>query len=205
MALSITRPNGRVWRFDAVITANYDPPILITDNPIEDGSTVSDHAIVLPETWSVECVVSGSPDEVNSILSSVDGWPQSGRARHEACEDFLRACLGEHVLVIFRGRAERYFIQAMPYPVTQSIGVVFNITFKRVNIALQNTTTLPRLRPGRSTNKPKPNPNPSPNGDDVKNKGADANAKVSESFAETLRRGGVDAVKNRIGFIVKGK
>lgn len=203
--LSITKVDGDSLIFDTVISVDYDPPVLITSNPIEDGSSVTDHSVKLPDVWTALVLMTGTPTPAQTQDSILTGLPVSGRARVQETEDYLRSCLGVPVFVTFRGRTARLFLAAMPYQLNSKQGIVFSITFQEAKIALQTTQTLPRLRVTKPNLKKdskgdgdKPKPDTTPTQD------AQAKAKVSASILERVRANGVQATLKSLGTNVLG-
>lgn len=203
MSLTITDRTGRSLTFDTVISATYDPPVLVTQNPIEDGASATDHIQRLPETFSVEALLSSIPDLAAAQRSAAQAFPPTGEARLLAVEDFLRQALSAPVIVTFRGRTGRRFLSSMPYPISNRQGIIFALSFTEVIIPVSSTQTLPRLRPSKPNlkkedqgdgDKPKP---PSKDGDTDRAKG-----KVGASFAEIVATEGVDGVKKRLGTVL---
>lgn len=195
MSLTISRNDGKSLTFDTVITADYEPGVIVTANPIEDGSSATDHAQRLPEQWTATCLLSGAPNAEQAGASVINGIASQGPPRLQGAEDFLRESLGQLVFVTFRDRTRRWFIAGMPYQLNNVAGLTFAITFQEAIIPLQNTTTLPRLRPAKPNlkkkdqgNGDKPKPDPTPTQD------AQAKGKVSASILERARTGGTEGL-----------
>lgn len=63
-------------KVDATMSENQELISEITNNPIEDGSLVSDHVVKTPRRYSMEGVVSDSPITIQSaIIGAVAGVP----------------------------------------------------------------------------------------------------------------------------------
>lgn len=195
MSLTISRNDGKSLTFDTVISVDFEPGVIVTANPIEDGSSSTDHAQKLPEQWTATCLLSGAPNETQAGASIINGIPSQGQARLLGAEDFLRESLGQQVFVTFRDRTARYFIAGMPYQLNNVAGLTFAITFQDAIIPVQSTTTLPRLRPTKPNLKKKDDGNgDKPKEDPTPTQDAQAKGKVSASILERARTEGTDGL-----------
>lgn len=74
MALAIfsrNKPMIGTVVLDASITEEHAIDVDTTENPIEDGATVTDHAIVDPRELTMEVIVSAHPDQLIPTFSAV--------------------------------------------------------------------------------------------------------------------------------------
>lgn len=74
MALAIfsrNKPKIGTLVLDASIAEEHAIDVSITDNPIEDGGTVTDHALVEPRVLTMEVMVTAHPDQLIPTLSAV--------------------------------------------------------------------------------------------------------------------------------------
>lgn len=139
MSVTLTRPNGDTLTFDASPRQSWQPSVAITDHPIEDGSTVSDHAQIQPRRLAITGVVSETP-------LGEDGGPlrveDAVRFLNEAGEG------GELLTVETRlGSSTNWLLESWPHDVTVLRGLVFELSLKQVSIATAETITLPREVP----------------------------------------------------------
>jgi len=62
---------------DVTISENHNLPSVVTNHPVEDGSTVSDHIVIEPRTLTVQGLVSNTPVQIgggtnNAIKDTFD-------------------------------------------------------------------------------------------------------------------------------------
>lgn len=131
MSTSIIRDNGTSLVFDAATEVKFDYGIAVTDLPIEDGSTVSDHSQSLPLVAIVTGLVSNAPFE---------GAPNANPTRQKDAVEFLLDIRGE--LVSLTGgrfdQVDNLLITGLPH--TWSLApFFFDVSFKQVDIATAGT------------------------------------------------------------------
>lgn len=54
---------------DAILTENHDSSLSITEIPIEDGTRVTDHALVLPKKLTLECATHNAAATYNALVA----------------------------------------------------------------------------------------------------------------------------------------
>lgn len=59
-------------RLDAVIRESHSSPIRLTQNPVEKGADVTDHAIIEPKKLTIEGVVSDTPLGFRAVSDLID-------------------------------------------------------------------------------------------------------------------------------------
>jgi hypothetical protein len=76
---------GTMYAFDAVISEQHTSELTITDSPIETGSTISDHAYLMPGRLVIKGVVSDTPikaswydEDGNFTPPYSDQWSNQG-------------------------------------------------------------------------------------------------------------------------------
>jgi hypothetical protein len=163
MSLTILRANGSSLTLDAVPSLSRTHSVSVTENPVEAGAAVSDHAQVLPPRFTVAGVVSyeGPLGADNSTLASATAGaaagaalgqqnqsvtgPLTGRARQNAAEAYLEAILGEPVTIVYRGRSwANIVIEELTLPEEGGTNLKPQITLKQITIVSSQTVRLPR-------------------------------------------------------------
>lgn len=136
MSTSIIRQDGTAsLTFDAA-TEDYSPAIDVTEHPIEDGSSVTDHAQIRPLVFGITGTVTESP-----FSDTEEGGP----ARVERARDFLEAAQGQLLEVETDrwGTIRNVMLTGWPHQVTSRRSTTFGCTFKVVKIARAGRATIP--------------------------------------------------------------
>ena len=68
----ITQETGAGIQFDVTLSENYGTNVETTEYPIEDGSSVSDHAYVRPAAFSIIAVVATSGVGVDGMVDTIE-------------------------------------------------------------------------------------------------------------------------------------
>jgi hypothetical protein len=140
MSVTLTRPNGQTLTFDASPRQSHDVQVNLTEHPIEDGSTISDHGQARPREMSITGIVSETP------LTGAVGGP----VRIEDALRFLtEAGEGvERLTVTTRlGTSSGWVLMSWPHDVTVLRGLVFELRLRQIRIASATVITLPREVP----------------------------------------------------------
>lgn len=94
MADADWRDRKRAWligpglppvRFDAVIREVHSSQTSITDNPVETGEVITDHAFLLPKGLDIEAGVG----DISVHATGIDDRWSFGASRSSECHDFL--------------------------------------------------------------------------------------------------------------------
>lgn len=182
MSLTIQRPDGASFTFDVVTEEGFEPTVLVTENPIESGAQVTDHAQVLPLAWTAQVVATANP---YSTRRRSDEF--TGEARMLDVEEFVAGCLGQPLIVTTRGRSyENVLITAAPYTVDNRARRVWSISFKVARIPRLETVRLARIRRDKPGLAKKENTGPQPKPDADKAKAEQAKGAVGKSGAASL-------------------
>lgn len=137
MSVIIRRQNGEEFEITAP-TRSPEPIVQATDNPIEDGSRVSDHAEVMPIRLTVEGRISETPL----------GEPQPNRIE-EALRFFNKIGRGFEPVEV-EARYQSYpdmLLLEWPHDETKLRGLAITLTFREVRFADVETVALPREVP----------------------------------------------------------
>jgi len=145
MPIGIYRDSdGAQMVFDGVLGYSLDPRVILTEHPIEDGSSVSDHAIKMPLRLTMRIQVSESPMVANESTETI-----TGPARLQEAMRFLSESVGELMTITDtkEGTFESMAIESYPhsYGTHESIQPV--ITFKQIEIPTSITTEIPATVP----------------------------------------------------------
>lgn len=130
--VQLETPDGERLRFDAWITGNFDGAAIVTDHPIEGGSTISDHSQIEPLQIVLDVRQTETPlDEPDDL------W--FGEARITAAMDFLRDVgrSGAPLTVTIPriGVFENMVLSAWPNTIDQSRATAFELTLRQIEIA----------------------------------------------------------------------
>lgn len=137
MSVTLVRPNGESLTFDASPNQSWSTSNSITDHPVEEGVTISDHARHQHLQVSITGIVSDS--FVGDGGSEGDRITQALRFLNDAGE-------GAELLELEsrHARSGPWLLESWPYDVTHLRNLVFNIALREVRIAKVETRTLPR-------------------------------------------------------------
>ena len=143
---TIYAADGTSFTPDSVIKETYIEDIRVTDHPIEDGSTTSDHALKLPGRIVLECLVTESPLS-SGRLKLVDGVQRMTDAR-----DVLRGMVGQ--LLSYQsdrfGLIENMMLEGYPHSVDKKRAYGLTITLKEVKFAVFSSVEIPPEAPAPS-------------------------------------------------------
>lgn len=149
MGLTIIRPDGSAWTFDATIREDFSPALVATDHPIADGSAVTDHVQRLPLALTVECLMTESP-YVDATANQIRAAQiPVGTARVLAALDFLRACEGELLDVVSTrlGTFRSMALLRYPHSVDRARRLGFLLDFRQIEVGNAQSVTIPPARP----------------------------------------------------------
>jgi hypothetical protein len=139
--VSIIRDDGSALTFDGVLDYTLSSSVNVTDHPIEDGSTVSDHAQVQPKRLTVRGIVTETPyDNVDNV---------GGPDRVARALEFLDAAAGELLTVVTErfGTLENMALTSYPTTADQVRRLLFDVEFKAVRIAVAGLIDIPPSAP----------------------------------------------------------
>ena len=126
---------------DSTISEQYAEQVFVTEHPVEDGSTSTDHAQRLPRQITVEALVTESPQ---SPFNVVDGVQRVIDARN-----FLNAAVGQ--LLSYQsdrfGLFENMMLVGFPHAVEKARSIRFQITLKEIRIATFASVEIPAEAP----------------------------------------------------------
>lgn len=117
------------WEADAMVEVPLNWTFRVTDHPIEDGATVSDHVQELPSTITLACVITENPSE------PTQGGPV--RLRNQLQWLLDTASAGDLVNVVTRrlGTLRNYAITRIPTQLDKTARLEFRIDLRRITIA----------------------------------------------------------------------
>jgi hypothetical protein len=91
------------WEFDATTAETVDAPVEVSAFPVEDGSTITDHATVSPRTISITGIITAAPLDTADQFSDRLGWLMDDmfelRKRREPVAIFSEIGLFENMLI----------------------------------------------------------------------------------------------------------
>lgn len=123
--------DGATLTVDAATVESYTPSITTTDHPIEDGSAVTDHAVALPLTFTVQAIVTETPMLPEGSTES------TGVARLQDAIEFFNACTGQLLTISTSklGDIESVLLTRYAHVVDKSGKLDLDLGFKVVTIA----------------------------------------------------------------------
>lgn len=165
------------WPYDLLVQGELTFEAEITKHPIEDGSTTTDHRIIQPMVFTLQCIVSDTPLEpvashesrrVDEVTAAVFGSDQTPLPSDEAYNRLLEIHETSKLVIIEIPVAsrtakpgKRTFANmwltnlSMPMDSSTNGGLFFSATFEQVVIARNNRVTVrtatPAGRPGSKT------------------------------------------------------
>jgi len=146
VGISIIRADGSTTlSFDGVITYSLARSVTTTDHPIEDGSTITDHAQRQPAILGVRAVVTETP----WVHVSSSG----GAARVSAALDFLDAAAAERLTVVTDryGTLENMLLTRYPSTEEGAGKLEWDLEFREIKIATAGLVEVPPDVPAADT------------------------------------------------------
>ena len=146
--ISIQRVNpetgqiSQVIELDITIDANLSHSMTVTDFPVEDGASISDHAQKQPDVVSIRSMVSATPLRIFSFN------PIIGDARPRAAFEIMEALQENVELVRVTTDLKTYDNMALtnfnaPRRQDTKNALLFTATFKHMNVVSSEIVTLP--------------------------------------------------------------
>ena len=139
--MRIIRADGTEFKPDATLSESWDHRIQVTEHPVEDGRTVSDHAQVLPLGLTARVIITESPFSNVSTFAGPDHVLQA--------RDFFESVEGQIVSVVTTryGRLENMVLLGWPNDVTVLRNMAVTLTFRQIEIAEVGFIAIPPRRP----------------------------------------------------------
>jgi hypothetical protein len=132
---------------DAAISQSHVLSVEVTKFPIEDGATISDHAIALPDTYQLEGLISNAP------LLRPEDMPAAAR-RAENARDLLKALIAAREGVTIDTGSEvlsMMVLSGLTFPKEAAVGdcTKFSCTATQITAVRSETVPIPRsTKPG---------------------------------------------------------
>jgi len=129
-----TRPKIGGISFDSVISEGHSSPMRITENPVESGASISDHAIIEPKVLNMVVLISDSP---NSISESVEDLvtAANGLIGSSTEEQLTRSQAGYRLLEELQATKE-------PFDVQTGLKLYENMQISNLNVTRDKATAL---------------------------------------------------------------
>lgn len=141
----ITTPDGETLQFDVVLTEQYGPKNDVTEFPVEDGTTYSDHIQRKPFTFTVVGIISETPFSDAAI---------SPTRLADTIEFFDRAASDLVTYTSTRfGLIEQLTIESWTFTNDVFDRLQFTVGLKQIRIAEAEIVSIPR--PQQQAAKPK--------------------------------------------------
>lgn len=143
---------------DACKARRYRYGAVITDYPIESGSSIADHRKINPDTIEIEGIVSGSPlvavstsEDAEALGLKGDGLsvsqpsaPSAMQSAHDLLLDLHQK--GRWVTIVTEFRThENMLLESLEIPRDAKTGIAFDFTatFKQVTVVTTSAAALP--------------------------------------------------------------
>lgn len=138
LAVLRRQSDGSVWSPDAVVKIEFAPNWQITDHPVEEGVSVSDHIRKQPGSITITAVVTENPTRVGGV----SGGP--ARLRERLGWLVATADAGELVDVVTSklGTFTGYAIQSAPHALDGVARLEFALQLREVRIATSTTVQI---------------------------------------------------------------
>jgi len=139
--VTLINPFLGMLQFDAVVRVGFDRTARVTQHPVEDGTTVTDHVQANPTPIVIEGVVSRSP------------WSSSPNALKlnppQDAVDFLEGSIGQPLTVVstIDGTYTNMVIQRYAHDTTKVTGKRFTIDLLEIIIAVTGVSLVPATAP----------------------------------------------------------
>ncbi len=166
----VTRARLGTLELDASVAEEHTAANEITSHPVERGSNVADHIRPLPETISIEGIVSNTPIRADEVARAGE-VPRGSPGRAEAAFATLMELRDKGVLLTVVTKLRTYenmAIESLRIPRNARVGdaLTFTVQLRRVRLAQLQTVTLkletatPKGRPKVKLNKQVASPAP---------------------------------------------
>lgn len=137
-------PDGsyRELALDAALSQGHAVAVEVTKFPVEDGSVISDHAILKPDTYRVDGLVSNTPVVDAEQMAGNERRAESARALLEV---IVRA--REPVTIDTGGKVlESMMLSALDFPRDAALGDAtrFSLTAEQIQTVQAETVAIPR-------------------------------------------------------------
>lgn len=138
MAGSILAPIGGLLTWDTVVSETWTNAVNVTSHPIELGLDVTDHAQILPTSWTVVGVIK----ETNELA-----LPPLGRVQFAV--NFLERAQGQLLTVesVRFGTRTNVLLRDVTFPAEAAEKVVFTCRFQQVVLATAVAVIIPPTIP----------------------------------------------------------
>ena len=138
--VQLETPDGDAFQFDAWISGNFGGQTVVTDHPIEDGSTISDHSQIEPLQITLDVRQTETPLDIPD-----DGF--EGEERITEAMDFLRRVgrAGDPLTATIPriGVFENMILAAWPNEIDRRRSSAFEVTLRQIEIAVTAIVGVP--------------------------------------------------------------
>lgn len=152
------RDDGKSYTLDAVPTATLSRAIAVTMYPVEEGSTLTDHARRLPFEARLDATVTetpiGDPIIVNGVTvgHAARGGGRAGEGRLRDAIAFLEGSVGMELEIVFPRIAVigPVMLTGFSFPITAEKRLALDLSVREVRRVSARSISMPRV------NAPKP-------------------------------------------------
>lgn len=146
--------NDSALEVDATLTQVAAKSVEVTRFPVEDGSTISDHAIKRPDTYRLDGVISNTPavaiagvDPTNATGEEVEAAKFWSDTRAQSARDRIESFVGQACTVDTGSKVfTNMVLEGVEFPRDGATGdaVVFSASFTKVTTAASETAPIPK-------------------------------------------------------------
>ena len=143
----LVRSTGVSLTFDVSEALRFAPSADITEHPLEDGTTVNDHAQIRSLNWTCNGGITETPYD---YVIRGDSGAKTGNPRLVAALQFLRRVHGRERLFFSSTKTGLYadaMLASFDYEEQREGIMWFALAFKQIRIAQSTTVAIPATRP----------------------------------------------------------
>lgn len=140
-AILVRQADLATWTPDTVVSVSLSPSWSISDHPVEDGVTVSDHIQRQPAAMTITCVVTENPVAVGGVT----GGRTHVREKLAWLLDTANAGQLVDVVTTRLGTFIGYAIQSAPHTIDNVARLQFDLALREVRVATSNTVQIDRV------------------------------------------------------------
>lgn len=155
MTQSITVIRGfNGFTFDAVFEVTHDLELEVTDNPVETGVSITDHAYMKPYKVTMQVGVSNNQMHVTN-----DAFGLGDQRTKTALRELRKMMQRREPFTVLTGLDIYYNMLALSIQVVENAesanSAIFNVTLREIIIVDTQTVTYPPRKKGKAANQAK--------------------------------------------------
>lgn len=137
-AILVRRSDGSTWVPDVVVSVDTSTDWSVTDHPVEEGVSVSDHVQRQPTEVTLSVVLTENPTKVGGRVGGPIHLQQSLEWLRETAD------AGELVDIVTRrdGVMQGFAITSLPFTMDRVARLAFPLTLREVRVAVATTVQI---------------------------------------------------------------